>query len=71
MTYALFCFSTSDNRHSLCGLCLHLRYQAADDKKWAAGIVCAIASGTVGFLVGQGKNLTGYKSEQRINNPLF
>jgi hypothetical protein len=26
-----------------------------DDKKWAAGIVSAIASGLVGFLVGQGK----------------
>jgi len=25
-----------------------------DDKKWAAGIVSAIASGLVGFLVGQG-----------------
>lgn len=25
----------------------------ADDKKWAAGIVSAIASGLVGFLVGQ------------------
>lgn len=28
---------------------------SADDKKWAAGIVSAIASGLVGFLVGQGK----------------
>ena len=28
---------------------------AADDKKWAAGIVSAISSGVVGFLVGQGK----------------
>ena len=27
-----------------------------DDKKWAAGIVSAIASGLVGFLVGQGKS---------------
>ena len=26
-----------------------------DDKKWAAGIVSAIVSGLVGFLVGQGK----------------
>ena len=26
-----------------------------DDKKWAAGIVSAIASGLVGYLVGQGK----------------
>ena len=28
---------------------------SADDKKWAAGIVSAIASGLVGYLVGQGK----------------
>jgi hypothetical protein len=28
---------------------------SADDKKWAAGIVSAIASGLVGFLVGQSK----------------
>jgi cytochrome oxidase assembly protein ShyY1 len=28
---------------------------APEDKKWAAGIVSAIASGLVGFLVGQGK----------------
>jgi hypothetical protein len=27
----------------------------SDDKKWAAGIVSAIASGLVGFLVGQGR----------------
>ncbi len=27
----------------------------SDDKKWAAGIVSAIASGLVGYLVGQGK----------------
>ncbi|MEI6334133.1 MAG: hypothetical protein WCS87_06200 [Methylococcaceae bacterium] len=27
----------------------------AEDKKWASGIVGAIASGLVGFLVGQGK----------------
>ena len=27
----------------------------ADDKKWAAGIVSAIASGLVGFLVGQAR----------------
>lgn len=26
-----------------------------EDKKWAAGIVSAISSGLVGFLVGQGK----------------
>lgn len=26
-----------------------------DDKKWAAGIVSSIASGLVGFLVGQGR----------------
>ena len=28
---------------------------APEDKKWVAGIVSAIASGLVGFLVGQGK----------------
>ena len=28
---------------------------SADDKKWAAGIVSAIASGLIGYLVGQGK----------------
>ena len=28
---------------------------SADDKKWAAGIISAIASGLVGYLVGQGK----------------
>ena len=28
---------------------------SADDKKWAAGIISAIASGLMGYLVGQGK----------------
>ena len=28
---------------------------SADDKKWAASIVSAVASGMIGYLVGQGK----------------
>jgi hypothetical protein len=38
------------------GGCLYVFATAgAEDKKWAAGIVSAITSGLVGFLVGQGK----------------
>jgi membrane protein YqaA with SNARE-associated domain len=55
MTYSLFWFSLLIVGVVFAG-CVHtFATGAADDKKWAAGIVSAIASGLIGFLVGQGK----------------
>ena len=55
MTYALFCFALLIIGIVFVGCVYTFATGAADDKKWAAGIVSAIASGLVGFLVGQGK----------------
>ena len=55
MTYALFCFALLIIGIVFVGCVYTFAIGAADDKKWAAGIVSAIASGLVGFLVGQGK----------------
>ena len=55
MTYALFCFALLIIGIVFVGCIYTFATGMADDKKWAAGIVSAIASGLVGFLVGQGK----------------
>ncbi len=55
MTYALFCFALLIVSIIFVGCIYTFATGEADDKKWAAGIVSAIASGLVGFLVGQGK----------------
>lgn len=55
MTYALFCFALFIISIIFVGCVYTFATGVADDKKWAAGIVSAIASGLVGFLVGQGK----------------
>jgi hypothetical protein len=55
MTYTLFCFSLVIVGTIFVGCVYTFATGAADDKKWAAAIVSAIASGLVGFLVGHGK----------------
>ena len=55
MSFALFCFSLFIISIVFTGCVYMFAAGSADDKKWAAGIVSAIASGLVGFLVGQGK----------------
>jgi hypothetical protein len=55
MTYTLFCFALLVVGIVFSGCVYTFATGAAEDKKWAAGIVSAIASGLVGFLVGQGK----------------
>ena len=55
MTYVLFCFALLIVGIVFAGCIYTFASGAPDDKKWAAGIVSAIASGLVGFLVGQGK----------------
>jgi hypothetical protein len=55
MTFAIFCFSLFIISIVFMGCVYIFATGAVDDKKWAAGIVSAISSGLVGFLVGQGK----------------
>ena len=55
MTYALFCFALLIISIIFVACVYTFATGIADDKKWAAGIVSAIASGLVCFLVGQGK----------------
>ncbi len=55
MTYVLFCFALIVTAIVFGGCLSVFASGSADDKKWAAGIVSASASGWVGFLVGQGK----------------
>lgn len=55
ITFGLFCFALAVTAVVFCGCIYVFAIGAAEDKKWAAGIVSAITSGLVGFLVGQGK----------------
>ena len=55
MTFILFCFALAVTAIVFGGCAYVFATGSSDDKKWAAGIVSAIASGLVGFLVGQGK----------------
>jgi len=54
-TFVLFLFSLMVTAVVFSGCVYVFATGAADDKKWAAGIVSAIASGLVGFLAGQGR----------------
>lgn len=54
MTFVLFLFSIAVTAVVFAGCVYVFACGSADDKKWAAGIVSAIASGLTGFLVGQG-----------------
>ena len=55
MTFVLFLFALGVTGVVFGGCIYVFATGAADDKKWAAGIVSAITSGLIGFLVGQGK----------------
>lgn len=55
MSYSLFCFALFVVGVVFSGCVYVFAIGTVDDKKWAAGIVSAIASGLIGFLVGQGK----------------
>jgi hypothetical protein len=55
MTFVLFLFALMVTGVVFAGCVYVFATGAPEDKKWAAGIVSAIASGLVGFLVGLGK----------------
>ena len=55
MRFLLFLFALAMTAVVFSGAVYVLGTGSANDKTWAAGIVSAIASGLVGFLVGQGK----------------
>jgi hypothetical protein len=55
MTFGLFLFALVMVAVVFGGCIYVFATASAEDKKWAAGIVSAITSGLVGFLVGQGK----------------
>jgi hypothetical protein len=55
MTFVLFIFAMALTAVVFAGCVYVFATGAPDDKKWAAGIVSAIASGLVGFPVGLGK----------------
>ncbi|MGZ8218079.1 hypothetical protein [Methylomagnum sp.] len=55
MTFGVFLFSLAVTAVIFGGCVYVFANGAPDDKKWAAGIVSAIASGLVGFLVGLGR----------------
>ncbi|MDD2800519.1 MAG: hypothetical protein PHC94_01395 [Methylobacter sp.] len=55
MTFALFYFALLIVGVVFVGCVYTFSNGASEDKKWAAGIVSAIVSGLIGFLVGQGK----------------
>lgn len=55
MSFGLFLFALAVVAAIVAGCLLTFANGNAEDKKWAGGIVSAIASGLVGFLVGQGR----------------
>ncbi len=55
MTFSLFCFSLLIVGVVFAGCIYLFAAGTVEDKKWSAGIVSAIVSGLIGFLVGQGK----------------
>ena len=55
MTFVLFLFALVVTGGIFAGCVYVLASGSPEDKKWAAGIVSAIASGLIGFPVGQGK----------------
>lgn len=55
MTFGLFLFALALTAVIFGGCVYVFAVGNPEDKKWAAGIVSAIASGLVGFLAGQGR----------------
>lgn len=55
MLFGLFCFSLVVVGVVFAGCIYLFATGTAEDKKWSGGIVSAIVSGLIGFLVGQGK----------------
>ncbi len=55
MTFILFCFSLLAVGVVLTGCIYLFATGTAEDKKWSGGVVSAIVSGLVGFLVGQSR----------------
>lgn len=55
MTYLLFLFAIFMVAVIFGSCILIFITGSAEDKKWAAGIISAITSGLIGFLIGQGK----------------
>jgi hypothetical protein len=55
MTFSLFCFSLLIVGVVFVGCIYLFATGTAEDKKWSAGVISAIVSGLIGFLVGQGK----------------
>lgn len=53
--FILFCFGLGFTTVVFFGCAYLFATGSPDDKKWTAGIVSAIASALVGYLVGQGK----------------
>lgn len=52
MTFAMFLFALAMTAVVFAGCIWAFANGSADDRKWAAGIVSAISSGLVGYLVG-------------------
>lgn len=55
MTYAMFLFALAMTAVVFGGCVWVFANGSPDDRKWAAGIVSAMASGLVGYLVGQAR----------------
>lgn len=55
MTFGLFLFALALTAVVFASCVYVFANGTPDDKKWAAGVVSAITSGLVGFLVGQSK----------------
>ena len=55
MTFTIFCFALAITA-IVFAACLFVFVDGSpDDKKWATGVISAITSGLVGYLVGHGK----------------
>lgn len=55
MTFWMFVFAQAMVAAVFVGCVVVFANGSAEDRKWAGGIVSAIASGLVGYLVGQGR----------------
>jgi hypothetical protein len=55
MLFVLFCFSLLVVGVVFAGCIYLFAIGSAEDKKWSGGVISAIVSGLIGFLVGQGK----------------
>lgn len=55
MTFAMFLFALAMTAVVFGGCVWVFAFGTPDDRKWAAGVVSAMSSGLVGYLVGQGR----------------